>query len=233
MAQEDYMPRADEDKAALFTHFAATIPLFYTPLGLSAADPDLNNQAADALAFRYLLNQQQILLAAGQQASTAKARLRDGDPTDPNSPVTLAFPAAPATSPAPVPPGVVRRFRNLVRRIKAGAGYTPAIGESLKIVGDEASAELKTTESPEISLRLNGGQVEVVWKKGSYDSVEIHVDRGDAAGFTLLAIDTRPNYIDTQDLPTTAARWRYKAIYRKDDARTGQWCAVQEIVVGA
>ena len=41
-----------------------------------------------------------------------------------------------------------------------------------------------------------------------------------------------PNYIDTQPFPATAAKWKYRAIYRLKDARVGLWSAVSEITVG-
>jgi len=60
--------------------------------------------------------------------------------------------------------------------------------------------------------------------------VEIEVDRG--TGWVLLAIDTVPDYIDTHDLPSTPAAWKYRAIYRLNDGRIGQWSGVEQITVG-
>lgn len=34
---------------------------------------------------------------------------------------------------------------------------------------------------------------------------------------------SHPNYIDTEPLPTTAAKWKYRAIYTADAQRLGQW----------
>lgn len=45
----------------------------------------------------------------------------------------------------------------------------------------------------------------------------------------FLAIDTRPNYIDTTPMPATSAKWKYRAIYTKDAQRIGQWSNVAEI----
>jgi hypothetical protein len=33
-------------------------------------------------------------------------------------------------------------------------------------------------------------------------------------------------------LPTTPAKWTYKAIYRKGDSQIGQWSAEVSIIVG-
>jgi hypothetical protein len=48
----------------------------------------------------------------------------------------------------------------------------------------------------------------------------------------FLAMGTRPNYIDTEPLPTTAAKWKYRAIYTLDSQRIGQWSNIAEITVG-
>jgi len=89
---------------------------------------------------------------------------------------------------------------------------------------------LSATLAPELSLRSLGGQVEVVWKKGMMEAVEIQKDTG--TGWQFLAVDTRPNYTDTTPFPTPPAMWKYRAIYTKDFQRTGQWSNVAEISVG-
>ena len=47
----------------------------------------------------------------------------------------------------------------------------------------------------------------------------------------LLALDTRPNYIDTTPMPATSAKWKYRASYTHDAQRIGQWSNVAEITV--
>lgn len=39
----------------------------------------------------------------------------------------------------------------------------------------------------------------------------------------LLAIDTRPDYTDTEPFPSTAAKEKSSAIYIEDAQRIGQW----------
>jgi hypothetical protein len=63
-------------------------------------------------------------------------------------------------------------------------------------------------------------------------SCEIQVDRGDGHGFGLLTVDTTPNYVDTQPFPTAKTVWSYRAIYRGDDARVGQWSSPVSVAVG-
>lgn len=226
------MPNDDDGKANLFTHVSNVLPEYFTALELTAAHPEVIRQKADAAAFRYLVDQQKRLVAAGEQATASKARLRDGDPVNPNTAVDLSFPSAPATVPSPVLPGVVGRFRLFVRFLKGRPGYTAAIGEALKIVGEEQAGPDLASAQPVLRLRVVGGRVEVGWPKGQMAALEVEVDRDDGQGFRFLAVDAQPPYVDTVPFPAAAAKWRYRAMYHFADARVGQWSATAEIAVG-
>jgi hypothetical protein len=47
-----------------------------------------------------------------------------------------------------------------------------------------------------------------------------------------IAIDTTPNYTDTQPFPAAPTKWTYQAIYRVGDQRVGQWSAPVSVTVG-
>lgn len=232
MAKQDYMPNDDEAKAALFLHVRDTLPQFFTTLGLTVGSPEVVAQSADAAVFDFLLKQQQRLLAAAQSSTAAKKRLRDGDPAQPNLVVDLSFPSAPGTVPSPRIPGVVPRFRVFVKFLRGRTGFTEPMAEALKITGDETSAPDLATIQPQISVRMKGGQPEIVWTKNGMTALEIDVDRGDTQGWRFLTIDSVPNYLDTQAMPAAPAKWKYRAIYRLKDERVGQWSAVVEAMVG-
>ena len=80
-------------------------------------------------------------------------------------------------------------------------------------------------------------RVELGWGwqgQGNYvDSCEIEVDRGDGKGYVFLVQDTTPSYTDPQPLPSTPAKWTYRAIFRVGDDRVGLWSKPVSIVVGA
>ena len=59
-----------------------------------------------------------------------------------------------------------------------------------------------------------------------------YVAKGDGLGYLPLTTDTRPGCVDTEPMPATPAKWKYKAIFRKDDERVGLWSDVAEIAVG-
>ena len=107
--------------------------------------------------------------------------------------------------------------------------------EGLHIVGPEETAPDLSTLKPVLPLRMSGGRVEIDWgwegAGGSVESCEILVDCGTGV-FAPLTIDSRPGYVDTEPMPATPGRWKYKAIFRKDDQRVGLWSDVAEIAVG-
>ena len=64
------------------------------------------------------------------------------------------------------------------------------------------------------------------------DLCEIQVDRSDGKGWVLLTFDTLPGYLDTTPFPATLTKWTYRAIYRVDDHRVGQWSREVSVSVG-
>jgi hypothetical protein len=219
------MPTTDTGKDTLFTHFAAVFSAKAASLGFSAAEAAA--QAADAAYFHAVLGSQGVMISSGEEWTSWKDILRDGGA----APAVLpTFPVAPASLPAAVAPGLLGRFQALVKRVKAAPGYTEAIGDSLGIIGAEITPVDPAATAPDLALSLNGGRVEIGWSKSSFDAIEIEVDRG--AGFAMLTIDTTPDTIDTSPLPATPTAWKYRAIYREDNARFGQWSKVASITVG-
>lgn len=59
------------------------------------------------------------------------------------------------------------------------------------------------------------------------------MDRASGSNFALLAMDTTPDYTDTQPLPTTAATWAYRGMYYVGDRPVGLWSDPVSITVGA
>lgn len=157
---------------------------------------------------------------------------RGGSVPPTGAPVAPTFPAAVPV----VAPGIEIRFRNLVKQIKANSDYNESIGAALGIEGSQQLGPEYATLAPSLSLSISGGQVNVAWGWQGYsaflDQCELQVDRGDGKGFVLLAIDTTPNYTDTQLFPAAPVKWSYQAIYRAADDRVGQWSAPFSTTVG-
>ena len=231
MAKSNYINKNDSGFSAQTLGFKNNIGSYAALLGLSAAQ--VLAQAADADYFAYVLGCQQAMQNGAQQWTIWKDLTRDGGtlPSD-GAPVAPVF-SAPVT---PVAPGIEARFRALAQQIKANPNYNPAMGKALGIEGAEQAGPDLTTVQPEIGAAINGGRVDVSWGwngcRSALDMCELQVDRGDGKGFVVLAYDTTPGYVDTAPFPPVPTRWTYKAIYRVDDAQTGQWSKLVSITVG-
>jgi hypothetical protein len=228
MAKNFFLPTDDAGKAGLLEHFAATLPKYAELLEISTAE--LASVKADAAAFRAALQNQQAAQNYAQQKTALKNLLRDGGVAQ-ASPLLPHLP--PETSAPMVAPGIFPRFSALAQRIKNHPKYTPDIGKDLGLIGAERVDDPMGWK-PALSIQMNAGRPTVKWTKGKAEALEIQVDRGDGQGFGFLAIDLRPDYDDTAPLPApgAAALWKYRAIYRLNDAQVGQWSDVISVTVG-
>lgn len=226
MAKAYFISSTDPGKRDWLNHLAERLPVHANTVGVSNAERD--SVIADALAFDYIMAAQTSFTAAAQQWTAYKNAARNGTGS------TMGpLPTAPTlgTAPAPVAPGIFPRVSALCARIKKHPAYTDAIGQDLDIIGAEQTVDT-THAKPVLKLELLAGKPNVKWTKGSFDGVEIWVDRGSGT-FVFLAIDTVPDYPDTYALPAPGqtALWKYKAIYRLNDAQVGEWSDVVSIAV--
>lgn len=101
-----------------------------------------------------------------------------------------------------------------------------AVTRSRSLLG---ASERRSVSAPQVAAAAVPGWG---WQGFSafLDMLEIQVDRG--TGWGPLAFDTTPNYTDTAPFPATPARWKYRAIYRLNDAQVGVWSAEASITVG-
>lgn len=233
MPKSDYMPTDDNGKASLFVLFRDNVGQHLAALNLLPADVDIVQQAADATRFRAIVDFCGTMQNAAQGWTAEKNYERDGGDT---APAGQIVPVLPAGFPPAVPAGIVRRFRELVKRIKGMKNYTPTIGQSVGIEGStQTGPDLATLQSV-IELSIIGNAVLITWGWAGYsaflDMLEIQVDRGDGKGFVFLTYDTTPNYTDTHPLPTVPTKWKYRAIYRVGDSQVGVWSNTVEITVG-
>ena len=227
MPKSFWMPTDDPGKRDWLIHFAGEIPAHAATIGVIPAE--VTSVQNDAAYFDYLLRSQTAYSDAAQQWTAFKNKARNGTGT------TMGpLPTAPTLGAAPdaVLPGIFTRLAALVARVKKHPGYAIAIGQALDIIGAEQTVDT-TGAKPVLKLELHAGHPNVKWKKGSFDSVELWVDRADGKGFVFLDIDTAPDYLDNSPLPAPGqtALWKYKGIYRLHDQRVGEWSDVVEIVV--
>ena len=235
MALQDYVPDNDGDFCALLAHVSQTLPQYYSTLGISSLTPQVAALIIDATTFTYLCTRQTTLSQAGQGSTRERNRIRFGDPDNPAVLSNLAYPSAPGSPPTPILPGLEKRFRDFVNWLRELPAYEDAIGLALQLVGPQATPPDAAALKPVLPLSLSGNQVQIAWKWQSARSLaralRIEVDRGQ--GWELLTIDTQPGYTDKTALPATPQKWKYRAIFIRDDEPIGQWSDVAEITVGA
>ena len=225
MAKTYYLPKDDAGKDGWLTNLAAQAPTYSTDLSLSIGDvASLGN---DAPFYHWTILAQEQVAAYAQAWTAYKNKARNGTgPTMGTVPVPPILPPMPTA----VPPGIFGRTAALVGRMKKATGYTEVIGQTLQIIGADQTVDVNALK-PILTVALVAGQVAIGWTKQGMDSIEIEVDRGE--GFVFLAIDTVPGYTDTAAMPAAgqSALWKYKAIYRLNDERVGQWSDVVSLPV--
>lgn len=234
MAQKRFRPQSEAELPAWFTKLGAGIGKYGAILGLTPAEI-ADAQANCAFGAAVLGVQGDISLFAQGFTRFKNAALWATEPC-------TAWPVG-YTMPAGLPPvshaGILPLLMMLIGRMKKHYSYTKQMGEEM---GIEGADEVMTPEElaamkPHLKIVTEtGGHPLVKWIKGKTDGIELLVDRGDGKGFVFLAVDTTPDYLDTFELPASGASavWKYKAIYRLNDARIGQWSdEVQFTVKGA
>jgi len=228
MPKKDPFPHDYPSLLETLEKLAAGMVTHGPALGFSAAE--ITAAGNDAAYARYVHTQQQRLRSASSQWTDWKEIAVNGG--EGSSTTVPAFPAVPTATVVAVAPGILLRARANARRAKASPNYSTAIGKALAIEGDVEDTPALDVLRPELVASVAGDQVKVEWVRSAADALEIYVDRGDGKGFQFLAIDTVPDYIDTAPLPGAPTVWQYKAIYRKADAKVGQWSLPISIRVG-
>lgn len=236
MALTDYVKENHDEFCAQVVHMRDTLPDYFGTLQIAPADPHIVQLSADAAAFDYICKRQAELKNASQGATAERNRARFGDPIAPNSPVNLAYPSSPDGIPSPVMPGVESRFRALVEWLRTRPGWDNAIAQALDVLGVDQAPPAPATFKPVLRLSISGNEVKIAWgwegTRPTARALRIEADRGDGTGFHFLATDTNPGYTDKTPLPATPQKWKYRAIFTRDEELLGQWSAVEEITVG-
>jgi hypothetical protein len=232
MPKGDRIKHVERELSNQMLQFMEAIPTYATLLNVSAGQ--MTAQAADAVRFKWELDVAELCGQCSEQWTAWKKITREGGAFPPaGAPVAMDWPSP---EPPAVAAGVEGRFRAIVQHCVNHPNCNPGIEAALGIEATEISGPDLGTFGPLLKLKVDAAGVMVGWGwqgfRAFLGSCEIHVDRGDGQGFKFLTIDTTPNYLDTQPLPTTPAKWTYKAVYRLGDARVGQWSAPVSVNVG-
>lgn len=232
MAKLDFVADNDGDFARQLDHFAGQIGKYAAEFELSAAE--LSAVAKDAAYVTWVLTCQKLASGQSQAWTKHKKLARSGvGPTEMSPPPAIAFPAAPPA----VRPGIEKRYRRLVKKVKAHENYNASIGTDLRIEGKEPMKREEEQIVPRLDapvVRADGVWLPWDWNncRTFVDACELRVDRGDGAGERFLMADTTPGYLDREPLPKSPQKWTYRALFRKGDRRIGKAVSVSVNVSG-
>jgi hypothetical protein len=223
-----YIPSSDSERGIWMNNFSSKINTYATQVGITAAEVTAIQK--DAAMFTFVINMQETFKQTLNYITSYKNILKHAV----GQQHLGALPTAPTlpTVPALVPEGVFDRVANFVKRIKASANYTEAIGNDLGIIAPVQVFDASTMQ-PELKVTIDGDRPHIKCTKGYSDAIDLYVDRKDGAGFVLIGRLTKPDYIDIVSLPanTALAEWDYKARYVIENNTVGIMSSIASIVV--
>ena len=225
------LPRSNSEKETWLRNFANKIGTYNTKYNITAAE--VADVQASLLYFSYHLNYKTQFGEYLKKLNAYIKEITHGLPAGVTASTPPAIPTFVAAPPV-IPAGIFRRISAMIKRIKGHLSYTTADGYDLGIEapsGKKAKPNLDTIKPTILVHLIEGGQPEIVWTRNGMDALEIWVHRDDDKDFVKLDVDTKPNYTDNTELPTKAALWKYKAIYRMDDKIVGHWSDIVSITV--
>ncbi|MBL9113479.1 MAG: hypothetical protein JNJ83_00615 [Verrucomicrobiaceae bacterium] len=242
MKHNSYYPSPAPQQIVWLTNYSNKIGGYTAVLGLEALK--VAATIADARWLVYIMGSWQPAAKAWAKACTdavKEAQFADSGAlmvlpvfTPPPLPPADAGAGLPAV--VPVNAGALDRIFSFVQVIKQSPGYTEAIASDLGTTGTEAVTPDLNTSRPELTVEVTGPNVFVGWGwqglSAWLEMLQLQVDRGDGQGFRDLAFDSTPGYLDTAPHPAALTKWKYRGIYRTDDAQVGQWSLPVEVVVG-
>ncbi len=235
MPKKDLIPQSDLAFAAQMRTFQRNIASHAANLNVTAEQ--VAGQSADSDHYNYVVMSQQQMLNVSKAWTIWRKSVRKGDSTtdgtglEQTMPNTILSPAPPA-----VLPGVEKRFRALLRQIKASPNYKYTIGVELGIEAASLTAPDSAVLQPNIIVRVVGSRVQLVWDWQGYrtflDLCEFQVDRRDGLGFVPLTHSVHPGGWDLTPFPAVPTIWQYRAIYHANGQRIGLWSQIVSVTVG-
>ena len=223
-----YFPSEEGQQLLWFTNLDTKLPDYTTQLAITA--PQLTARQNDLANLIYLWNLVTSARAYAKSVTESRDLLATGTGASPVVP-----PSPPGASPpaATVLPGALDRLFEAIGDWKRAAGYTPVIGDDLKIVGPEAPVH---ADPPELKLRAQGtGWVELNFTKWEHAGIYIESRRQGAETWAFVGIDTARPYKDERpNLPSQPSEWReYRACWWDDSTPSMAFGPVLRVNVGS
>lgn len=249
--KKHYLPNAESARVTWLNNFALKLNTYAALFGVSAAD--LSFVATAAVFYAYVIGRIESAKSEVTSLVAFKNKLSFSTDNVPLGPVPQ--PELPA-EPTAVQAGIFNAVARIVADIKNHPAYSDSIGDDLKIIGEETTTQDPALLKPVLKVKLGtGGHPHLSWVKKGADFTNVYVDRG--TGFAFLRSVKGNSVIDNHALPAggtttpplntpappagdsgtristaNAAVWRYRIVYVKNDAETGDYSDPVSVAVG-
>jgi hypothetical protein len=229
MAKDDWLPTREDEFLPWFNNFNTKIPGYAVTLDLNPGD--VTTVADDSAMVEFAVNGVAIYKAEQREWVDFKNLELYG-------PVGRPMPAVPTVPvlvpPTVVAPGLIRRTRDLVLRIKAHPNYTEVIGEDLGIIGAEQAPALEVKPDGKAEA-LPNHEVKITFVKAGHDGVDVESQRAAETAWSYLAFDGFSPYVDNRPplVPGQPEERRYRLRYRDNDLPVGEYSDIFVVTAGA
>lgn len=127
----------------------------------------------------------------------------------------------------------VIELRRAAQLVKANANYTNAIGDDLQVIGPDKPAKFSDDLKPSLSMRINGQEVLIRFKKEDTDGLRIFSRRGEETNFEFLVLTTQSPYVDKRPKLTSSKpeQREYYAVFFEDIHDVGLQSDVFKVII--
>ncbi len=230
MAKKYYLPLGDKDLGVWLSNLAVGVAALPAAWG-TAITGNVASLQNDAAAFNYEL----LYMEAAEKFFHSCVANKDALLSGPNTGIASVLPVfnPPAgAAPTAVKADIVGRVIPFVQLLKQNTLYTAAIGEILKVIGDEITFD-PATAKPTLKLLYTGGHPLVKYNKSHTEGLYLFSMRGSETAFSLLTTITKASYVDARpNLVIGQAETReYMGFYKLGDVQIGLESDVVKITV--
>ena len=227
MADKQF-PTTEAELNLLLQSLNTKLPTYSATLGITA--PEMTSLSYDAVNFNYIINFAQLVNDSKDAFFAFKEDLIDGEVSN----IELPIPTFPTVSmPEAALPGIKKRLRSLLKRIKSAPAYTEQIGEDLGLVEKDASGFNPDDLFAELKPRaISNGRVEISFSKQGMDAMRVEFKRKGESSWSLASVFTAsPGIHDAPSVPPDTPESReYRGILIKKNDPIGNMSPSYTIV---
>lgn len=228
MLRDKRLPTTEAEWIALMQNIVAKLPTYESVLGLTTTE--VTQQAHDSENYEYLINLSQQVTDSKDAFFAFKELVVDGE-------ITTVIPPNPTfptiNPPRDATPGIIRRLRLLIKRIKASTGFTDQIGEDLGLLENVPNAIVPQDIVPELKLKaLTNSRIEISFSKKGFDAMRVEYQRKNDTGWQLAGVFTSSPALHEQapEVPGEPESRVYRGVLMEKNVAVTQYSPTYTIV---